>query len=249
MAYQPVNHAARHAATLKINGRSVEKLEMLRGYTRLRRQWKAGDVVELHMDMPVRQVKAHPNVEADHGLVALMRGPMLYCVETADNPRGIRHLVVPPEASFVSEFKPEHLGGVTVVHGQVGARDMEAGKIREDRAELIAIPFYTSANREPCSMRIWLPARADRAIPATLATRSRASASHCWHLDSVAAINDGMAPVKSSDTGQRRLSWWDHRGTMEWAKLTFPHPTEVSKVGVFWFADRATHGGCDVPKS
>jgi DUF1680 family protein len=247
--YQVVGRPADGAATLKVNGRSVGKLEMVRGYARLRRQWKTGDVVELSLDMPVRQVRAHPRIEADHGLVALMRGPVVYCVESVDNPEGIRHLIVPPEASFTAEFKPELLGGVAVVRGQVRACYAEAGRTRTASAELTAAPFYASANREPCSMRVWLPASADKAVPATLATRSRASASHCWHLDSVAAVNDGVVPAKSSDTSQPRLSWWDHKGTTEWAELDFPQATEVSKVRVFWFADRPVKGGCDLPRS
>jgi len=174
--YQPVSHPVKDAVTLKINGRSVGKLEMTRGYARLRRRWKAGDVVELSMGMPVRQIKAHPAVEADHSLVAIMRGPLLYCVEAADNPQGIRNLVVPPDASFTTEFRSELLGGVAVVRGRVRACNAEAGLIRIDRAELTAVPFYASANREPCSMRVWLPANSDRAVPAAPATHSRASA-------------------------------------------------------------------------
>jgi DUF1680 family protein len=236
------------AVTISVNGKAAEQ-EIVRGYARLRHHWQPGDVVELHLEMPVRQVKAHPAVEADHGLTAVMRGPILYCAESVDNPQGVRQLVVPPDASFTTDFQPDLLGGVTVVRGQVQSCEAEASGVRMDPAELVAIPFYASANREPCSLRVWLPATRDKAIPATLATRSRASASHCWHLDSVAAINDGIVPAKSSDTTLPRLSWWDHKGTLEWAELEFPHPAEVSRVRVFWFADRPTGGGCDLPQS
>lgn len=85
------------------------------------------------------------------------------------------------------------------------------------------------------------------AFAATLAMRSRAAASHCWHRDSVTAINDGLPPSVSTDTGHPRLSWWDHKGTCEWADLSFPRPTVVSVVRVFWFSDRPVGGGCDVP--
>jgi hypothetical protein len=83
----------------------------------------------------------------------------------------------------------------------------------------------------------------------TLATRSAASASHCWRLDSVEAMNDGVVPMKSSDNTIGRLSWWDHKGTKEWAQFDFPRETEVSRVSVFWFADRPVRGGCDLPDS
>ena len=247
--YQTAGRQTARPPTLKINGRSVGKLERVRGYARLRRLWKTGDVVALSMDMPVRQIKAHPDVKADSGRVALMRGPLLYCAEAVDNPQGIRHLVVPPDASFTTEFRPEMLGGVVVARGHVHAYNTAASGVHVDRVDLVAVPFYASANRAPCAMDVWLPANVDKAVPATLATRSRASASHCWHLDSAAAINDGSIPLKSSDTQQRRLSWWDHKGTMEWAELEFPQRVEISRARVFWFADRSVNGGCDVPKS
>jgi DUF1680 family protein len=247
--YHLVGRPSDGAATLKVNGRLAEKLEMVRGYARLHRQWQAGDVVELSLDMPVRQVWANPQVEADRDSVALIRGPVVYCVESVDNPQGIRQLVVPPNASFRSEFKPDLLGGVTVVQGQVSACQLDGGKPSLVSAELTAVPYFANANRSPCSMRVWLPAKADKAVPATLATRSRASASYCWNLDSVDAMNDGIVPAKSSDTSHPRLSWWDHKGTTEWAELDFPQATEVSKVRVFWFADRPANGGCDVPQN
>jgi DUF1680 family protein len=243
--YETVGRPSQGAATLKINGRPVEKLDMVHGYARLHRRWQAGDVVELSLDMPVRQVRANPQIEADSGLVTLMHGPIVYCVESVDNPEGIRQLVVPPEATFTTEFKPDLLGGVTVVRGQVRACDFEGGKRSLKPAELLAVPYYANANRAPSSMRVWLPANPDKAMPAP---RNHASASHCWHLDLVDAINDGIVPAKSSDASQPRLSWWDHRGTTEWAELDFPEATKVGKARVFWFADKPVNGGCDVPE-
>lgn len=247
--YQVSSQPADGAVKLKINGSSVAKLDMVRGYARLHRQWKTGDKVEVTFDMPVRQVRAHPKIEADRGLVALMRGPVIYCAESVDNAEGIGNLFVPSDATFVSEFKPGLLGGVTVLRGQVKACYSIPGKPSQTSVELTAVPFYTSANRETGSMRVWLAASAEKAVPATLANKSTASASHCWHLDSASALNDGIVPEKSNDTKHSRLSWWDHKGTSEWAQLDFPQATEVSKVRVFWFADRTANGGCDLPQS
>jgi DUF1680 family protein len=246
--YQPQGLPAAGAVTLSVNGSST-RLEIVRGYARLHRLWKAGDIVELHMDMPVRQVKANSRVEADTGRVALTRGPVVYCVESADNPQGVGRLFIDPKAVFTADYEPNTLGGVAVVRGKVRARVEAGGKSRTAGAELTAVPFYASANREPGAMNVWMPAEAKLAVPATLAFRSRPSASHCWHLDSVAAINDGVVPSKSSDTGHPRLSWWDHKGTSEWAELAFPEPAQVSKARVFWFADRDISGGCDLPAS
>jgi DUF1680 family protein len=235
------------AARLEVNGEAIEAPEMVRGYARIRREWKAGDVVELDLAMPVRRVRANPRVEADRGLVALMRGPLVYCVESSDNPSGIDSLFVPEGAAFATAYRADLLGGVVEIRGAVRSVVREDGGRREAPAELVAVPFYASANREPCAMRVWLAAGADEAVPATLATGSRASASHCWRLDSVGAVNDGIVPGRSSDTGRARLSWWDHKGTTEWVRLDLPGAEEVSRARVFWFADRPADGGCDLP--
>jgi hypothetical protein len=96
---------------------------------------------------------------------------------------------------------------------------------------------------------VWLPATKETAVPATLAGRSHASASYCWHLDSAEAINDSIVAAKSSDISKPRLSWWDHKGTTEWAQLDLPGKMEVSKVSVYWFADKPVNGGCDIPQN
>jgi DUF1680 family protein len=247
--YRILHRPASGAAKFAVNGRSTGSPNMARGYAHLRRTWKAGDVVELHLDMPVRPVRANSHVAADGGLVALTRGPLVYCVESIDNGEPIGSLFLPPEATYAGEFRPDLLGGVEVVHGRVGHCTEEAGRRHSSHAQLVAVPFYASANREPCSMRVWLAASEDKAAAATLAMRSRASASHCWELDSASAINDGVVPAGSSDTTAGRLSWWDHKGTAEWVELEFPHASAVSKARVYWFADRPANGGCDVPAS
>lgn len=245
--YQPVGRRLGNAIQLSINGRAVQTLEMVRGYARLRRRWQEGDNVQVEFAMPVRQVRANARVEADRDLVSFARGPVIYCAESVDNSEGINHFVVPPGSSFTPEYDKDLLGGVVVARGKVDTCSLEAGKPRTVSTNLVLIPFYASSNREPCAMRVWLAADVDKAVPLTLATRSRASSSHCWHLDSVAAINDGVVPTRSSDIRNSRLSWWDHKGTTEWAQLSFPEAAEVSKVRVFWFADRPVSGGCDVP--
>ena len=69
---------------VKVNGQEV-KGELENGYLMIERAWKKGDVVTLHMDMPVRTVKANPAVKDDRGRIAVERGPLVYCAEGVDN--------------------------------------------------------------------------------------------------------------------------------------------------------------------
>jgi hypothetical protein len=76
----------------------------------------------------------------------------------------------------------------------------------------------------------------------------KASASHCFERDSVAALNDGLVPASSNDQSIPRFTWWDHRGTTEWVQYDFPQPKQISSVEVYWFDDTGV-GQCRVPKS
>jgi hypothetical protein len=76
----------------------------------------------------------------------------------------------------------------------------------------------------------------------------KASASHCFSGDTVEALGDGLAPVASNDQSIPRLTWWDHRGTKEWAQFDFDQAKKVSSVEVYWFDDTGV-GQCRIPKS
>ncbi len=79
-------------------------------------------------------------------------------------------------------------------------------------------------------------------------TATRWTASHCWHADTVRAIDDGVLPKSSGDRQIPRFTWWDHRGTKEWVACRFPEPQVVSEVAVYWFDDTG-FGQCRVPAS
>lgn len=154
-------------ATLKVNGQTVSDIQKVRGYAQIERTWKQGDVVELSMPMPVDTVKAHPLVEADAGKVAIMRGPLVYCLESADNDRQVRRIAIPAQPEFNSEYRPHLLNGVVAITGN--ARLMNA-PVWEDAlyatardlpdtepTRVTAIPYYANANRGPVNLTVWLP--------------------------------------------------------------------------------------------
>ncbi|MBV9123209.1 MAG: glycoside hydrolase family 127 protein [Planctomycetes bacterium] len=164
--YQVVGRPASGAVVIKVNGQTVPRLDMVRGYARLRLFWKAGDTVELTLAMPVRRVHAHPRVQTDVGRVALMRGPVVYCLEGVDTPEGIDHLFVPPGAMFTAEYRHDLLGGIMVLRG-TGTRLYRDQKssVEQKATELLAIPYFANANRQPCPMRVWLPETLELAQP------------------------------------------------------------------------------------
>jgi len=135
---------------LKVAGRAVAPAPQADGYVHLKRRWQAGDVVELDLPMPVRRVYAHEKVEADKGKVALMRGPIVYCLEAVDHAGAdLFKLSLPPKAKVAAEHRPNLLGGVTVL--RAAGRDGQRRPV-----DLTAIPYYAWANREPGAMTVWI---------------------------------------------------------------------------------------------
>ena len=136
--------------SLNINGKPLQEPTMQKGYAVIERTWKKGDQIELTLPMPVRRVYAHPNIEADRGRVALMRGPLVYCLEELDNKADVLELVLPGDIEFSTEYKDELLGGLVVLHG----RTPGAGG---SPTEITAVPYYAWNNRSAGKMVVWLP--------------------------------------------------------------------------------------------
>jgi uncharacterized protein len=131
--------------TLKINGAPVDASPGLAGYVRVRRRWQVDDVVELDLPMATRRVYAHEKVEENRGKVALMRGPLVYCLESADHAgEDVRKLKLPSDAALSAVHWNELLGGVTVLRAQ-----------GNDTA-LTAVPYYAWSNREEGAMTVWM---------------------------------------------------------------------------------------------
>ncbi len=127
---------------LTVNGEpATPTLE--KGYAVLKRVWRAGDVVELTLPMAVRRVLCNEAVEANRGRVALMRGPLVYCVEGVDNGGSVSHIGLADDAPLTAEHRPELLNGVTVIQGE-GAQPHTA------------IPYYAWGHRGAGEMAVWL---------------------------------------------------------------------------------------------
>ncbi len=168
---EPVEFALRiripewsEAFTLSVNGASGEKPSGDSGYAVLRRAWNSGDRVSFEIPLPVRLVHANPNVKANTGRAALMRGPLVYCVESAGNATPVKSLLLRPGAELRTDYRADLLGGVAVITGKEPALEQwPDGVLYRDRpadtvpADFTAIPFYANSNREPGDMAVWLP--------------------------------------------------------------------------------------------
>ena len=105
------------APRLTLNGEAVSPT-VEKGYAVLEREWQAGDTVTLELPMPIERVYADPQVRQNRGRVALQRGPVVYCLEAADNGADLNALTLPRDAALEASFAPDLLSGVTVLRGQ-----------------------------------------------------------------------------------------------------------------------------------
>jgi DUF1680 family protein len=132
----------------------------------------------LTLSMPARRVVCHPYVTNNVGRVALMRGPLVYCLEGADHAGiDLRQVVLPAAALLESSFDPGLLGGVVVIRASgfmEPANGWEQRLYRSAEAEdarrpssgrkpvtLKAVPYYAWANREPGAMQVWIRAASE----------------------------------------------------------------------------------------
>lgn len=121
--------------------------------------------VVLTLDMPARLIAAHPMVEECAGQVAVQRGPIVYCVESADAPCDVDELYLPSDARFFPE--PMQIDGVsfTALSTLAAAVPQDAPDSALYRplaaqtipAPLRLIPYFAWDNRGFGSMRVWLP--------------------------------------------------------------------------------------------
>ena len=236
--------------TVSVNGTPVSTLLSDDGYFTLDRKWKKGDKIAVHFDMQPRVVRANYKVEADRGMVAIERGPLVYCAEHPDNPFDIMSALVSQEPQF-RLGKGEVAGTpITTIITDVQTLDFDKqGKLVVKDQTLTLIPYYAWCHRGSGKMRVWLPqdlSATTPAQPATLASESKVTAS--MNLPALSAVNDRLVPKGENDRSVPYTHWWPKTGSTEWICYTFPQEAEVSTSTVYWFSDKPW-GGCSVPKS
>ena len=155
---------------LKLNGEPILVEDL-----RQPRKWKKGDVIELDLPMPVRLVEANPLVEEAKNQVAVMRGPIVYCLEGQDigtipaasgKPR-INDVAIPADAKF--REVPVTISGTTMIALETDAlvtNDSawdnntlyrELRPAAKQRVKVRLIPYYAWDNRGIDDMSLWLP--------------------------------------------------------------------------------------------
>ncbi|NOU93926.1 glycoside hydrolase family 127 protein [Paenibacillus sp. LMG 31456] len=157
------------AAEVRVNGITIQLSDaaaLVDGYVHINRVWRSGDTIELNLPMTVNRMKGHPLLRETIGKVALQRGPIVYCMEEADNGANLHQIVIERKSQEQVQFDTKLLGGLQVLsigaHKELadGWEDDLLYKVDEDlRTEPITatfIPYFAWANRGRGEMVVWV---------------------------------------------------------------------------------------------
>lgn len=149
-----------------LNGAPVTQ-DVRKGYLHISHLWQEGDTLQLTLPMPVRRIYGNPLVRHQAGQVAVQRGPLVYCLEQADNGEQLHNLQLPRDARF-SAVEGKGIFARKILLQAPGykqtAEDAENQALwHYDRAPssrqpqvLTFIPWFSWANRGEGEMRIWV---------------------------------------------------------------------------------------------
>lgn len=245
--------------TLKVNGSTVKPAEG-DGYATIVRTWKPDDVIELELPMEVRRVKANDQVEDDRGMLAMERGPIVYCLEGIDQPDSVVfNKFIPADAKIGATFDANLLKGVMVLSGT--AKEVaQDGSIKD--VPFKAVPYSTWNNRGAGQMEVWVADSKDRAVPTpepTIASKAKTfniqapiqkDAPESASVETPAwGVNDQWEPKRSSDISKPYFYWWLKTGSLETLAYEFDQPYTVSNVQVYWLDFDHYDGNYRVPAS
>jgi uncharacterized protein len=151
-------------ADFEVNGTKFSP-RVVNGYAEFRRSWSNGDTIELTLPMGIQRLEANPQVLYDRGKTALRRGPLVYCLEQADQEGPLEQITVPVEAQLESQFAPQLLGGITVIKGQGLLHPLDDWKnalyqpVRtpgNKPLSVTAVPYCVWGNRGLGKMAVWI---------------------------------------------------------------------------------------------
>ncbi len=146
--------------TFKINGKTASyKIE--NGYALIESEWKKGDVVDVNFPMEVKTITAKDSLKQNIGRVAIQRGPLVYCIEGADNNSKAWNILVPENTTFTAIPYKVLDESVMALQAELPVLSVNENgtEVKTEKKLITAIPYYTWANRGKNEMQLWLPVK------------------------------------------------------------------------------------------
>ena len=158
---------------LRLNGRPAEADPDGRGYLILRRHWQPGDVLACELDIRPRLTYPSRRIDATAGMVAVERGPLVYCFEQADQAAGlsVEDLAITAGALLEREDTVPGIGRTVFIEASAVAlaaappgglpytpkpNTTIRGDGSADHVTATAVPYLHWDNRDGRAMRVWM---------------------------------------------------------------------------------------------
>ncbi|MCP5114701.1 MAG: hypothetical protein GY953_28055 [bacterium] len=135
-------------------------------YFAVTRPWSGNDVITVELPMKVRLMRGHRKVDATHGQTAVVRGPLVYCLESPDLPGDvdISEIILPRGIKLEPKTEPGLLGGVVTLNGKALRLPQDNSRLYNEmtsaepaQIDIKLIPYYSWNNRGVSKMTVWLP--------------------------------------------------------------------------------------------
>ena len=148
------------STSFTINGQPQE-YRIIDGYVHISRQWLAGDKLAIINEMPAQRIYSNLQVSGNIGKVALQRGPIVYCIEEADNGENLAAISLSPTATITEQKGSGIFEGTILLHAEgtrsSGSESLYTTQPHEKAPHAItAVPYYLWGNRTPGEMRVWV---------------------------------------------------------------------------------------------
>lgn len=152
--------------TVSINGKAINVKVDENGYMVVSKQWKAGDKIALVLDMPAVLLESNPLVEETRNQVTVKRGPVVYCLESADT-RGqdVFDIAIPASANWQPmpmKIANGNIVALSTTAALLPKKDWKNSLYKEVNRStkpvaITLIPYYAWANRGKTDMTVWMP--------------------------------------------------------------------------------------------
>jgi DUF1680 family protein len=154
-------------ARLTVNGKASDISLVPGEYAELNGKWHTGDKIELNLPMPVRMVEANPLVEETRNQIAVKRGPIIYCMESAGIPKGkkVFNLSLSSKVNLTPQKIVIDNSNIIALTGKANLenadwknqlyRDVSTKDLGTVNVQLI--PYFAWGNRGHVEMETWIP--------------------------------------------------------------------------------------------
>ncbi|WP_039764235.1 glycoside hydrolase family 127 protein [Caldicellulosiruptor sp. F32] len=150
---------------IRINGELLTGFNLKDGYVSITRGWKSNDRIEIILPTQLKRAYSNPLVRENIGKVAIVKGPVVFCIEEADNGDNLHLVSVDRNSSLELQFDEKLLNGIYVVyaHGYKIRRDdfedqlyKTDFEVRYQPTKVKFIPYFAWGNRGKGEMRVWV---------------------------------------------------------------------------------------------